>query len=79
LPIGTRLIVAALKEENHAGQPNSNPFPLPTGPSQRLGLQQLWENLPEPERQRTLEVLARVVAQQLQRPPNDQEVRYEDC
>ena len=45
--------------------------------SQRLALNRLWGVLPEEDRQRTLQLLSRLVAQQLQ-PPNGAEVPDED-
>jgi hypothetical protein len=77
LPIGTQLIAALLKEERHAGQTRPNLF-AQTPAAKPLALKQLWEAIPEPNRQRTLQALRRLVAQQLQPPPADKEVRDED-
>jgi hypothetical protein len=77
LPIGTQLIAALLKEERHAGQPRPNLFAQPQA-ANPLTLKQLWEAIPEPNRQRTLQALRRLIAQQLQPPPSDKEVHDED-
>ncbi len=44
-----------------------------------MALQRLWEVLRLEDRQQTLRVLSRIVAQQLQLPPNVEEVNHEDC
>ena len=44
-----------------------------------IALKQLWEAIPEANRQQTLQTLNRLVAQQLQPPPSEKEVRDEDC
>lgn len=48
-------------------------------PSQRMALNRLWERLRPEDRQRTLQVLGRIVGQQLQLPPSDGEKHHEDC
>jgi hypothetical protein len=78
LPIGIGLIVPQFKEGNHARQLIPTPFPAKAIHRQRLALNRLWEVLPEQDRQRTLQLLSRLVAQQLQPPPDGAEVPDED-
>jgi hypothetical protein len=79
LPIGTQFTATLLKEENHASQPRRNFFPPTPAAAKPLALKQLWEAFPEANRQRTLQALLRLVAQQIQPRPGEQEVRDEDC
>ena len=44
----------------------------------RLAVNRLWEVLPEEDRQQTLQLLSRLVAQQLQPPQNGEGVPDED-
>ena len=62
---------------NHA-QLSPTPFPRRRSGLSGLALNRLWEVLPEEDRQRTLQLLSRLVAQQLQPPPNGAEVHGED-
>ena len=66
-------------EERHAIQPGRNLFLPPQAAAKQIALKHLWETIPEPNRQQTLQALSRLVAQQLQPPPNEKEVRDEDC
>jgi hypothetical protein len=79
LPIGTKLFLALLKEENHAVQPGRNLFVATQAAAKPIALKQLWEAIPRSNRQQTLQTLSRLVAQQLQPPPAEKEVRDEDC
>jgi len=63
---------------NHARQRSTTPFPAKPIRTRRLALNRLWEVLPEEDRQRTLQLLSRLVAQQLQPQPNGAEVPDED-
>jgi hypothetical protein len=67
------------KEEPRARQPTRNLFPLESGTSRPIALGRLWEVLRPEDRRQTLQVLRRIVAQQIQLPPNIEEVRHEDC
>jgi hypothetical protein len=78
LPIGTTLIAALLKEESHALQPRRTLFVLNQAAAKPLALKQLWEALPQPNRQQTLQTLSRLIAQQLQPLPGEKEVDDED-
>ena len=44
-----------------------------------MALQCLWEVLRPEDRQQTLQVLSRIVAQQFQLPPSVEEANHEDC
>ena len=44
-----------------------------------MALQRLWDVLLPEDRQQTLQVLSRVVAQQLRLPPSVEEGNHEDC
>jgi hypothetical protein len=44
-----------------------------------IALAQLWMAIPEQSRQQALQTLNRLLAQQLQPPPSEKEVRDEDC
>ena len=56
----------------------SRPVPPRTAEAgQRIPPTQLWQALPQSDRDRTLLTLSRVVAQQLPRPPADKEVDHE--
>jgi hypothetical protein len=77
LPIGTHLVVAPLKEDCYAVKPRRYHFVPTTGTP--IALKQLWEAIPQVNRQQTLHTLSRLVAQQLQSPPKDKEVCDEDC
>ena len=70
---------APCKEEAYARQQKRNLFPPESPPKQRIALQQIWNVLREENRQQTLRVLSRIVAQQLHVPPNVEEERHEDC
>lgn len=63
-------------EVKHAnGFPRSAPFL----PDQRIPLKNLWEKLPQDCRQRTLQTLSQILAQQILPPPRDaKEVGHED-
>jgi hypothetical protein len=43
-----------------------------------VALKQLWEVIPEATREKALQTLARLVAQQLQTPPSEKEACDED-
>ncbi|MCG8448377.1 MAG: hypothetical protein MI725_02200 [Pirellulales bacterium] len=45
----------------------------------KIVLSRMWTTLPEETRQRTLITLSRIVTQQVQRPPRQEEVMHEDC
>jgi hypothetical protein len=79
LPIGTKLIASLLKEESHAIQPRRSLFVPTHAAGKPIALKQLWEVIPEANRLRALQTLSRLVAQQLQPPPHEKEVRGEDC
>ena len=76
--IGFKPIVSRLKEESHAVQPRRDLFVPPQPAVKPIALEQLWEAIPEPNRQQALQTLNRLVAQQLQPPPGEKEVRDED-
>jgi hypothetical protein len=65
-------------EESHAVRPGRSLFALPQAATKQLALKRLWEAIPEPNRQRALQALSQLLAQQLQ-PPPAKEVRDEDC
>jgi hypothetical protein len=44
----------------------------------RVALEQLWQTLPESDRQHTLQTLSRIVAQQVFGSPDRKEVRHDD-
>jgi hypothetical protein len=46
--------------------------------AKQIALKRLWEAIPEPNRQQTLQALSQLLAQQLQ-PPPEKEVRDEGC
>ncbi len=73
-PIATRP-----KEKGHARQAGRNLFPPEPTSRQRIALHRLWEILRPEARQRTLQILGRIVGQQLQLPPNIKEEHHEDC
>ena len=66
-------------EERHAIQPQRSLFAQPQPAALQVALKQLWVAIPEPQRQQTLQILSRLVEQQLQPPPSEKEVRDEDC
>jgi hypothetical protein len=64
-------------EVKHA---NGCPRIAPFLPEQRLLLKNLWEKLPQECRQRTLQTLSQVVAQQILPPPHgEKEVAHDNC
>jgi hypothetical protein len=68
----------AFKEETHVPKQARSLFQPSAPRSQRISLRRLWQALPEEDQQQTLQVLSRIVAQQLQAPPGEKEVPHED-
>ena len=51
----------------------------PLLPQQRVLLKDLWKELPEEARQKSLLTLSQIVARQIVPPPEKKEVENEDC
>ncbi len=73
-------IVFGLKEECHALPPHPELVLTEQSLSALVPLTDLWDRLPAPCRQQTLQALSRVMQQQLRRPsPTSQEGCHEDA
>jgi hypothetical protein len=78
LPTGTNVTAAQLKEESHAVQSRQDLFVPLQAAAKPLALKQLWEAIPQANRERILQTLGRLAARQLP-PLGEEEVRDEDC
>jgi hypothetical protein len=73
-------MLLGLKEECHALPPHAVVVPTEQSLSAYVALKDLWDRLPAPCRQQTLQALSRVIQQQIRRPsPTAQEGDHEDA
>lgn len=69
------------KEETHARiakGASASKLMLRAEQRPRVALEQLWQTLPESDRQHTLQMLSRIVAQQVFGSTDRKEVRHDD-